>query len=148
MTFRATNQITSDAYANIKRQAAATKQYCQQQATVMQQAASANVPFAVIQHFAVVIPMLDGWTATPGIAAYAQAQENDPAYDVAAEYTTMRNAMVSARDQLISMFPKDANGFLLYQTLNANGTVSARTFTAAQLAPIVTLLNNVAATIS
>ena len=149
MTFRATNQVTADAYASIKRQAAATRQYCQQQATAMQAATtSADVPFAVIQHFAVVIPMFDGWAATPGIASYAQAQENDPAYDVAAEYTAMRSAMVSARDQLISMFPKDANGFLLYQTMNAGGVVSARTFTAAQLAPVVTLLNNVAATIS
>jgi hypothetical protein len=149
MAFRASSIVTSDAYANIKRQANASKAYLQQKRQEMTAATvSASVPFAVIQHFAAVLPLLATWAATAGLAAYAQAQENDPAYDVSAEYVAMRNAMQSARDQLIATFPKDGSGFLLYQTMNADGTVALRTFTAAQLAPTVALLDSVIATIA
>lgn len=149
MTFLASNQATSDAYAALKRQALATKKYMQDQAAAMQQQiVSAYIPLSVIQHFQQVIALMDGWASAPGIAAYAQSQpENPPGYDVAAEYTAMRNAMVSARDQLIGMFPT-SGGFMAYQTLSADGTITIRTFTSAQLAPVVTLCNNVAATIS
>jgi hypothetical protein len=148
VTFKASNQTTADAYANIKRQAASTKVYMTQQATAMQAATSeAWVPLQVIQHLRDVIALMDGWAATPGLAAYAQAQENDAAYNVASEYTAMRNAMVSARDSLIGMFPT-SGGFLAYQTMDASGNLGVRTFTAAQLASVVTLCNNVAATIS
>jgi len=148
MTFRASNQTSADAYANIKRQAAATKQYMTQQASAMQSATSqAWVPLGVIQHLRDVILLMDGWAATPGLAAYSQAQENDGAYNVATEYSAMRSAMVSARDALIAIFPT-SGGFLAYQTMSADGTLGVRTFTAAQLAPVVTQCQNVAATIS
>ena len=148
MTFRATNQVCADAYASIKRQAVETKSYMTAQATAMQVASvSAYVPLGVIQHLAQVIGLMDGWTATPGIATYAQAQENDPTYDVATEYGTMRTAMASALTQLVTLFPT-SGGFMAYQTLNADGSITPRQFTAAQLATVVTLCNNVAATIS
>lgn len=148
MTFRASNQSCADAYAALKRQALATRQYMNQQAAAMQAASvSASIPASVIQHLQQVIGLMDAWAAVPGIAAYAQAQENDATYNVANEYTAMRNAMVSARDQLIGMFPT-SGGFMAYQSLAADGTITVRTFTSAQLAPVVTLCNNVAATIS
>ena len=150
MTFRASNQSVADAYAALKRQALASKIYLNQQSSAMntQATTSAYIPKAVIQHLVQVIALMDGWSATPGIATYAQAQENDPTYDVVTEYTAMRTAMVSARDQLVTMFPKDAQGHLLYETFDAGDNVVGVTFTQAQLAPVVTLLNNVAATIS
>ena len=148
MTFRASNQTTADAYANIKRQAVETKAYMTNQATAMQAASSpATTPLSVIQHLQKVIALFDGWTATPGIATYAQQQENDPTYDVATEYTTMRTAMVNALNSLVSIFPT-SGGFMAYQTLNLDGTITVRTFTAAQLSSVVTLCNSVAATIS
>lgn len=148
MTFKASNQTTSDAYANIKRQAAATKQYMTAQATAMQAATvEAWVPLAIIQHLRDVIAMMDGWAATPGLVDYAKAQENAPTYDVAAEYSAMRTAMVSARDTLVSMFPT-SGGYMAYQTLGATGAITVRTFTSAQLAAVVTQCQTVAATIS
>jgi hypothetical protein len=148
MTFKASNQTAADAYASIKRQAAATKTYMTQQATAMQSPTSqAWVPLGVIQHLRDVIALMDGFAATPGLAAYAQAQENDGTYDVVAEYQAMRAAMVSARNTLIGMFPT-SGGFLAYQTMDASGNLGVRTFTAAQLAPVVTQCQSVAATIS
>lgn len=109
---------------------------------------SADIPLAVIQHLGQVAGLMTTWAATPGLAAYAQAQVNDPAYDVVAEFTTMKNAINSARDTLITMFPKDGNGFILYQTINADGSVAVRTFTAAQLSGAVAQMDSVIATIN
>ena len=148
MTFRASNQTCADAYASIKRQAAATKQYMGAQATAMQAASvDAWVPLQVIQHLHDVIALMDGWTAVPGLSVYAQAQENDSSYNVVTEYQTMRTAMASALSTLTGMFPT-SGGFMAYQILGADGTISVRTFTSAQLAPVVTQCNNVSATIS
>jgi hypothetical protein len=149
MAFKANTQDVAIAYAAIKQQARATKVYLQTQVATMQQPTCDSViALSTIQHFGIVVGLFAGWSATPGLAQYARDQENDQAYNVVAEYTAMNNAMVSARDSLISMFPKDGNGFLLYQTLNAQGQIGTRTFTAAQLASVVTLLNNVIATIA
>lgn len=148
MAFKASNQIAADAYANIKRQAAATKKYMNDQAAAMQAATSpAWVPLGVIQHLRDVIVLMDGWAATPGLAVYAQTQENDVTYDVAAEYQAMRTAMASARDTLIGIFPT-SGGYLAYQTIAADGTLGVRTFTSAQLASVVTQCQNVASKIS
>ena len=143
----------SDAYANIKRQGLATKAYLQAQNAAMQQpTCSAYVPKSVIQHYVQVIALMDGWVAAAGgaaLASYAStAEPTAPAgYDPSAEYTNMRNAMVSARDQIVSMFPKDAQSRLLYETFDASDNVVAITFTSAQLAPVVALNNSVIATI-
>lgn len=148
MTFRASNQSSADAYANIKRQANATKQYMGAQAAAMQAATVlAWVPLGVIQHLHDVIALMDGWAATPGLADYAKAQENDATYDVVAEYQAMRSAMVNALNTLVGMFPT-SGGFMAYQTLGADGTISVRTFTNTQLAAVRTQCQNVAATIS
>jgi hypothetical protein len=149
MSFKATTTDVAIAYSSIKQQARATKTYLQTQVAAMQQPTCDSViALSTIQHFGAVIGLFAVWSATPGLAQYARDQENDQAYNVVAEYTAMNNAMVSARDSLISMFPKDGNGFLLYQTLNAQGQISSRTFTSAQLASAVTLLNSVIATIA
>lgn len=136
-------------YKLIKTQAAATKQYLTKQVAIMLQPTTDSFePLAVIQHFGSAIDLLNGWAATPGLGQYAKDQEANPAYDVIAEFNAMIAAFTSVRDTLIGMFPKDANGFLLYQTLNPNGTISRRTFTAAQLAPAVAQINSAIATIA
>lgn len=147
MAFR-TSISVSGAFGALQTQAAATKQYLTAQRTAMQAATcDAAIPISVIQHLGSVDAQMAAWAATSGLAAYAQSQYNDPAYDVVSEYTTMHAAIVSAKNQLITMFPKDGSGFLLYQTLNANGTITNRTFTSAELAAAVTLINAVIAAI-
>lgn len=149
MSFRATIPGAEQSFDRLRTQAVASKQYLAgQRALMVQPTVDAWVPIQVIQHFGQVVILMNAWAATPGLAQYARDQVADQSYDVVAEFTAMRNAMVSARDNLIAMFPKDGNGFLLYQTFNLDGTLSTRTFTAAQVAPAVTLIDTVIASIS
>lgn len=149
MAFNATVNALDTVLTRIRRQAADSKTYLQsQRAAMVQPVVSSLVPLAVIQHFAVVIPFFDALAATPGIAQYAKDQLSDQTYDIVAEYTTMRNAMVSARDSLMNLCPKDVNGFLLLNKFSADGTVNPRNFTDVQLQPAVAQVDSVIATIN
>lgn len=149
MAFNATQTAAEDAFRRLRTQAGASRTYLQgQRALMVAPTCSALVPLAVIQHFASVIDLMTTLAQTPGLAAYARAQFDDPGYDVAAEFLAMRTAMVSTRDSLIDLFPKDGNGFLLYQTISPTGALGARTFTAAQVAPAVALIDTVITTIA
>ena len=71
----------------------------------------------------------------PGIAAYAQAQLNDPALDVAAEFTAVVDAIETLRVWIVANFPVGTGGALLYHTLNeSTGELVNMQFTVAQLA--------------
>lgn len=147
--FRASSVTTEDAYSQIRRQGVATKAFLVTNRALMVAAnVNATVPLAVIAHLSAVVPRLDALAAVPGLPQYAKDQHADQAYDVAAQYTTMRNLMVAVMQNLITMFPKDGGGFLLYETLNATtGVKSARTFTAAQVAQAVVSIDALIAAI-
>lgn len=146
--FQASTVTTQDAYADIRRQAVATKAFlATNRALLVAPTSSANVPIAVIRHLSDVIPRLDALAVTPGLPQYAKDQHSNQSYDVVAQYNAMKTLMVSVRDTLITMFPKDANGFLLYQTLNASGVLVTRTFAAAQVAPAVVAIDALIASI-
>ena len=135
----------ADAYKGIIAQAVATKAHLTaERARLVTPTVSSVLCVGVIQHFWAVIPRLTQFAAVPGVAAYAKAQKDDPAFDVQAEWTTLRNAMISCRDNLISMFPVNAQGFALYQTLTATG-FTHRDFTDAQVAPALPLIDAVIA---
>lgn len=79
---------------------------------------------------------IDEWDAlssTPGLAAYAQEQFNDPTLDLAAEYTAMRAAAVTLRDWIFNAIPTHSpSGAALMSILNADGTVTPIEVTPAQ----------------
>lgn len=127
---------------------ASRKYLTSQRQSISQPTSDALTALAIIQHFGSIVSMLTTLANTPGVAEYAKAQASDPAYDVVAEFNAILSAMINARDTLIGMFPKDGGGFLLYQKLNPDGTVFTRSFTAAQLAPVVALLDSVIAVLS
>lgn len=140
MPLRASTQSIADAYAAILRQAADSRFYLVAKKVEFQQPqCSAAVALAVIQHCGAVLARMAVFAATPGLATYAKAQTDDPAYDIAAEYVTFRDALAALKDDLVARFPKDANGYLLYQTIQADGSIQNRNFTAAQLAPVLPL---------
>lgn len=148
MAFKATVVACEQAFSNIRKQAAATKVFMQQNKVLMQQSpCDSQIPLNVIQHCGINIARMDAWAATPGLVSYATAQVNDPSYDIVAEYQAMRSAMVSCRNDLMAMFPKDATGYLLYHTLDVDGRVQSRSFTAAQLAAAVVRMDAVIASI-
>lgn len=85
--------------------------------------------------------------AIPNLAAYAQTQVSNPSLDVASAFNTMRTAMVNVVSWIMTNFPKDASSNLLYQQFTGDGHTTYTTFTSGQLAPLVTLLNALIATI-
>ena len=146
--FKATAVVAEGALTRIRQQAAATRAYLvTQRAAMTTSPVSATVPLAIIQHLATVIPQITTLAATPGLVEYARSQLNDPTYDVVAEFQAMRALMVSTLDNLITMFPKDGSGYLLYQTMNSNGILVTRIFGTAQLAPAVALIDTLIASI-
>jgi len=147
--YKASIPTAAEALTQINRQLASTKTYLVgKRAELLVAKVSATVPLAVMQHFGTVLPTLTTLSQTPGLVAYARSvQTEDPNYDVVAEFTNTRGLMVKAFDGVVSMFPKDANNFLLYQTINASGGLDSRTFTAAQCAALVALIDAVIASI-
>ena len=88
--------------------------------------------------------------ATPGILAYAQAQFDDPAYDIAAEFTAMMGAMATLAAWFEANFPTGPGGHLQARTFvgdSSGATVSDTITNAGSLNALVTELNALIATI-
>jgi len=90
---------------------------------------------------------MDQIAAVPGIVEYVREAEGDQAYDVAAEYTANRNAIVAIRDYIVAALPKSADGYLLVQKLTANGGLIDRAFDPGQTTQLRDLISAYAATV-
>lgn len=140
MTFLATNKLPSDEYPRAKKQAAQFKTYCQNVRTLFVAGTEADTVIALYFDSIRFRNIMNTAAAVPGIAAYAQAQEDDVGYDVAAEFTAMINAVDAVVAEIESLYPVDGSGYLLDRQLSG-GTIVYRNFTAGQLASTVTLLD-------
>lgn len=87
-------------------------------------------------------------STTPGMAAYAREQFNNPALDISAEFSAMTAAADGLRAWLDANFPRHASGAVLLETVAADGTRSNMTFTTAELAQFRTQADAFIATIS
>lgn len=144
-----TSLTASEAFTALKALASDAKVYLTgQRAAMVQATCNAAVPLAVIQQLGIYTARINLWQGAPGLAIYAQGQYNDPAYDVVNEFASMKTAISNAQTTLTTMFPKDGSGFILYQTIQADGSIVNRTFTSAQLANAVTTVDSVLATIA
>jgi hypothetical protein len=85
--------------------------------------------------------------AIPGIGAYAQAQVDNENLDISAEFTAMVNAITSTIAWVTANFPKDGNGWLLAQSISAEGRTVDRTFAPAATVNLVAALDSLIATI-
>jgi hypothetical protein len=85
--------------------------------------------------------------ALPGIVQYAQAQISDPNIDIVAEFTAMNNSAIATRNWIISNFPQDGSGYLLFYKFDANGRILNRTLTTGQVAALVPILDALIATV-
>ena len=86
--------------------------------------------------------------AVPGVGQYAKDQYANQSYDVAAEFNGMLSAIDAVIANITGSFPQAASGEVLERVLNADGSVVMRTFTAAQLSTLRTLLQNLSAAIT
>lgn len=96
---------------------------------------------------------IDRWAqvaAIPGIVDYARAQFANQSIDVAAEFTTMRNAAIALRDWIDANFPRHADGSVAVfeQSAGTDFLPVDKTFTSAQLATFRTNADTFIATIS
>jgi hypothetical protein len=87
------------------------------------------------------------FSSVPGLAAYVQAQINNPALDIVAEFNTMATQIDATIAWVVANFPKDGGGFMLVATLMTDGRIQDRTFSTAALANFRTGLQALIATI-
>jgi hypothetical protein len=154
MAFRASTQIKADGLSEAKRLALRAKAFAQAHSSAMAAGnVSANLVLQVLQEFKSLIERWGIIAASPGIGPYAQDQENDPGYNVAAEFTAMRNAAIAVRDRIIADIPKatapaGVAGRIAIHTLEADGGLTTAIFTPAQTLQLQADLNSFIAAIS
>ena len=144
MAFRASNVIPSKAYDQVRILARNVKSNCAHAITRM---ATSGADYTFLRDVRVFLANADAQFAelatTPGLPEYAAAQENDPAYDVAAEFTAMRGAIQAATGWMDANVPTSVTAVAPSAWVSA-GPLIATTFTAAQTAPLRTQLQAVA----
>lgn len=107
---------------------------------------SANSIIALVSDLKSAIEIWQACATVPGIADYARAQFGDAGRDVVAEFSAMVNAAIAARDWIVANFPK-SGGFILKDQLAADGSISVRAFTPAQLVGLIAAMDTLAGTI-
>lgn len=90
-----------------------------------------------------LVVLADAWKAVPGIDAAATALWPSYAGTFTTDVASVQSAVQGAIDWVVTNFPKDANGWMLGFQLQANGTLSPRSFTVAQTAGLRTALQGV-----
>lgn len=153
MPFPASNgsiPLTLDAAWALAR---STAQQVQQQAQQLNAQISAGPVSAQIivnscAFFATLNVTLTQCAAVAGLAAYAQTQVGNPGLDVVGAFSSMQAALVAVGSWIMTNFPKDGSGNLLYVKFNASGVPQYLSLTQAQLAPLATLLTALSATIN
>lgn len=108
---------------------------------------SANAVRQLLESFITAKAEFVAAAAVPGIAAYAQAQEGDANYDVAAEFSAMNTAATNVINWIVNNMPKGASGHVLTETWSAAG-IATRTFSTAETAGLRTVLDAFIATVS
>lgn len=148
MTVRASNVLPQDGYETIRQRALEVKSFCTNLAATLLSDTTADIILGAYLSLRRLRLEMAQLATIPGIVAYAQAQENDATYAVSTEWNNLFSAIDSVLSNITNTFPKDVNGYLLERTILGDGTFSYRTFTAAQLATLRTLISNVAALIA
>lgn len=143
MAFRATKSSEYDRARNVARDLKRLSE------TRKAESAAGDISASVLRELVNRLVAADAAFAevasVPGIADYAQAQEGDAAYDVAAEFNAMRAAVQATRDWILNAVPQ-SGGFVLVEAWDASG-VSQRTFTPTQTAGLRTQLDSLMAAI-
>ncbi len=148
MTFRATNIIPEQGFSKAKSLCTSLKSFCESRSSEYAAGATSHRILDALSTLIAMSVQLDIVRSTPGIAQYARDQEGDPAYDVAAEFIAVLALLDTLTTNIISAVPRDANDFLLTETMDANGVRIPRTFTGGMLSGIRADLDAVANGIS
>lgn len=131
----------SNVFVRVQSTAAKLKSKCEELNT---SSAAGNVSafdfIALATHLADARIIFNTARTVPGIGPFAQEQCTDPTLDIAAEFTAMMAELDNTLSAIVNGFPKDASGWLLYTSFDANGRYVYRQLTPAQTASIRTNL--------
>ncbi len=133
MSFRATNILPQKGYDQAKKIATNLKRFANKRSADLAGGGDSDQVLGTVDSMILFRQQLNEVATIPGIGEYAQAQENDPAYDVAAEFVALLSLIDAVITEVVSTFPIDGSGFLLAYTMNPDGTQVARTFSIAQM---------------
>lgn len=148
MAFLASNAIPQDVYQRTKRTALNLKQSCQD---FVVRLAAANATYTMLRDIYITLTnanaFFDAVKAVPGLADYAAAQENDPTYDVAAEFVAMQAAITAAQTWMEQNIPTNVTA-VAPANWAQNGPMIATEFPPAQTSNLRAALNGVVSAIS
>lgn len=88
-----------------------------------------------------ILANFDAISILPGLQAYAQAQFDDPLYNVGAEYTALRSALDAVREWLVTNIPSNSVSI-------TNGVLVGTTYAPAATAPLKALIDAASAQIA
>lgn len=148
MAFRASNALPDVGLDRAKKLALQLKGYLQQRNLQLQSTAGADVIMAIMSDVRTYRIDFLQIAAIPGIAEHARELENDPTYDVVAEFNAMLAAMSATVTEVVNTFPKDASGYWLEKQVAGDGNVIFRAFPPAATAQLRTRITAVIASIS
>ena len=130
MAFRATNILPETGYDQAKKVATQVKRFSQNRSSDLVAGGDSDQILGTADTMLIFKGQLTALTTIPGIGDYAKEQENDPTYDVAAEFTAMLALIDDVIATVTSGFPVDGSDFLLAYTFNPDGSQAPRSFTA------------------
>lgn len=143
MAFRASGVVPAEAYDNIRKQAGFLKTTTTNFADEMEASGANFDQIRAVYTFLVgTKTKLATLASTPGLADYAAIQENDPAYNVAAEYTALIASIDATTVWVDNSAPATASVALPSTWIS--GPLLSTVFTSQQIAPLVTLLRALA----
>ena len=130
----------ADAYNQV-RQAAAQVKATMQGALSQFQAGTGNTTtvYMLLDQFNAMITNFNTWSAVPGLDAYATAQGYTGT--LSADIATCISTAQACIAWVVANFPT-SGGYLLGNTLNADGSRTPRTFTSAQTTALQSALGN------
>lgn len=143
MAFRATNILPQEGYDRSKKIASRLKQFSANRSAALAGGGNSDQVLGTVDSMKLFKEQLVEVATIPGIGDYAKTQEDDPTYDVVAEFTALLVLIDAVVAEVFATFPVDVSGFLQAYTLIADGTQVPRIFTPAQLAGLRTELNAV-----
>lgn len=147
MTFPASGVLPARAFDEIRQTAVTVKQTC---TNYINTASSQNVDYDFIKAILFALnranDRFNQLRTTPGLAAYAKAQVDDPNFDIAAEFSAMQSAITGALDWAATNIP--TNVTLKPTSQWDSGSIVSGSFTPAQTAGLRSVLQSVVDTIS
>jgi hypothetical protein len=148
MAFK-TAQTASEAFSLAKNLAAGVKALAQSHAAAFASTTNRDMVLSMVVLLRQYRVGLAAASAVPGVLQYAKDQYDDQNYNIGTEFTAMLSAIDAVIAEVHSAFPVDnTGGEVKERVLNADGSITLRTFTSAQLANVRTLLQTLDGAIS